>query len=115
MKVYLAGPMRGYPNFNREVFTAAAQYLRDIGHEVYSPSEMSEKLFGQAVRDNADGDEGRMRADAETIGRTVFHLDLTYICLNAEAVALLPGWEKSKGATAERATAIALGLKLIYL
>lgn len=115
MKIYLAGPMRGYPNFNREAFASATQYLRDIGHEVYSPSEMSDKLFGQAVRNNPNGDESQMGGDAETISRTVFHLDLTYICLNAEGVALLPGWEKSKGATAERATAIALGLEIIYL
>jgi hypothetical protein len=115
MKIYLAGPMRGYPQFNAPAFNEAAKKLRSEGHEVYSPSEHSVKLFGASVRDNAEGDEGKMGGDAETIGRTVFHLDLTYICLNANAVALLPGWEKSKGATAERATAIALGLGVMYL
>ncbi|HEY6019294.1 MAG TPA: DUF4406 domain-containing protein [Candidatus Paceibacterota bacterium] len=115
MKVYLAGPMRGYPNFNFPAFEHWAGRLRAEGYEVYSPAEMSVKLFGQDVLDKAGGDESKMGADEDTISRTVFHLDLTYICLNAEAVALLPGWEKSKGATAERAAAIALGLELIYL
>jgi hypothetical protein len=41
--------------------------------------------------------------------------DLAWICAEADAVALLPGWKDSKGATAERATAIALGLHVIEL
>ena len=36
--------------------------------------------------------------------------DLAWICAHADAVVMLPGWEKSLGATAEVATAKALGL-----
>lgn len=115
MKIYLAGPMRGIPEFNAPAFHAAAAKLRADGHEVFSPAEQSIKLFGDAVRKAAAGDEGAMGGDAETIGRTVFHLDLTYICLQAEAVALLPNWRNSKGATAEHATALALGLSVMEL
>lgn len=107
--------MRGIPEFNAPAFQAATKALRAEGHEVFSPAEQSIKLFGDAVRKAAAGDEGAMGGEAETIGRTVFHLDLTYICLNAQCVALLPGWENSKGATAEHATAIALGLEVRYL
>lgn len=115
MKVYLAGPMRGYPEFNAPAFHAAASKLRAGGHEVFSPAEESVKIFGDAVRKNANGDEGQMGGDEMTISRTVFHLDLTYICLRADAVALLPSWQKSRGATAEHAAAVALGLKIIEL
>lgn len=111
MKLYLAGKMRGVENFNREAFAGAAARLREAGHEVFSPSEHSLKLFGAAVRDNADGDEGKMGGDAETIGRTVFNIDLSWICTQADGVALLNGWERSKGAKAEKATGEALGLK----
>jgi nucleoside 2-deoxyribosyltransferase len=110
MKVYLAGPMRTKPNFNREAFERYTDLLRKSGYEVFSPSEYSLKLFGDAVRDNADGDESKMGGDAETIGRTVFGIDMAWICSQADAIALMPGWEMSKGASAERAVGLALGL-----
>jgi hypothetical protein len=56
MRVYLAGPMRGCENFNRAAFAHWAQVLRAKGHEVFSPSENSVRLFGG-------------RALAEAIGR----------------------------------------------
>jgi hypothetical protein len=110
MRIYLAGPMRGYPEFNRAAFADAAFKLRSKWHEVFVPTEHSIKLFGDHVRSNADGDEGRMGGEKMTIGRTVFHIDLTQICLWSEAVALLPGWEASKGASAEAAVGRALGI-----
>jgi hypothetical protein len=103
VKIYLAGPMRGYANFNREAFAHWAGVLRAKGHEVFSPSENSLKLFGAAVRDNAGGDEGQMGGDQLTISRTVFAIDLAWICTQADAVALMPGWDASMGASAEAA------------
>lgn len=47
--------------------------------------------------------------------RVALGVDLGWICAEADAVALLPGWERSKGATAERAAAVALGLEIIEL
>lgn len=93
----------------------AAAKLRAEGHEVFSPAEYSAKLFGEAARKLAAGDEGKLGGDEMTIARTVFHIDLSYICLQAEAVALLPGWRNSRGATAEHAAGVALGLTIIEL
>jgi hypothetical protein len=115
MKIYLAGPMRGYPHFNAPAFAAAAGRIRRLGHECFSPAEQSIKLFGESVRTNAAGDEGKMGGDERTVARTVFHLDLSYICLYAEAVALLPNWQESRGARAEKAVAEALGLSILYV
>jgi hypothetical protein len=114
-KVYLAGPMRGIPAFNAPAFKTAAEELRTKGYEVFCPAENSTKLFGDAIWKNQGGDEGEIGGDRMTIGRTVFHLDLTYICLRADMIALLPGWRNSKGATAEHAAAVALGLEVIEL
>jgi len=106
MKIYLAGAMRGLPNFNREAFRYWAAKLRAEGHEVYSPIENGEKLYGARIyENNPEGDEVRLGVD----GRLVFEHDLVWICRHADAVALIPGWENSKGAKAERAVAEALG------
>ena len=115
MKLYLAGPMRGYPAFNYPAFHAAANRLRILGHEVFSPAERD------IERDNKDWGEispsGDL-AEAETKGfslRDALGDDLNYICREAEGVAMMPGWIHSKGAIAEKATAEALGLKVIIL
>jgi hypothetical protein len=112
VKIYLAGPMRGIPYFNHEAFRSGAAFLRLKGHEVFNPVESSEAMYGPEIyRNSPHGDETLAGID----GRKVFFADLEYICKEAEAVALLQGWEKSKGATAERAVALALGLKLIFI
>lgn len=112
MRIYLAGPMRGIPNFNREAFRQAARNLRSLGHEVFCPAESTEAIYGEHVYQNQpEGDEPKAGVD----GRVVFKEDLVFICEKAEAIALMPGWENSKGATAEHAVARALGLKFIYL
>lgn len=106
MKIYLAGPMRGYPNFNKAAFMDAAEKLRAKGHRVFNPVEETIKIYGEGVyEDNPTGDENLTPINP----RLVFFNDLTFICLHAEAVALLPGWDSSKGARAENAVAIALG------
>lgn len=98
--------MRGYPNFNKPAFMAAAEALRAKGFRVFNPVEETIKLYGAGVyEDNPTGDEAATPIDP----RKVFFNDLTYICLYADAVALLPGWEASKGARAEHAVALALG------
>ena len=104
MKVYLAGPMTGIPQFNFPAFHAAAKKLREDNHTVFSPAEADMAKWG----------------DMETIlreasYRVCLHTDLNWILDHAEAIALLPGWEKSAGAQAEWALARALGLKFIYL
>jgi hypothetical protein len=94
VKIYLSGRMRGVPDLNFPAFNAAAQKLRLEGHEVFNPAAANlEKL---------------------PIRRIFLH-DMAYICLEADAVALLPGWRKSKGAKAEKALAEAIGIQVIEL
>ena len=116
MKVYLAGPMRGIPNFNFPMFDRAAERLRSQGYEVFSPADHDRELNGQEIEDqNPEGNEDLAAKRNGFSIRKALQADLTWICRHADAVALLPGWENSTGATAERATAIALGLSLIIL
>ena len=114
MKVYLAGPMRGIPHFNFPTFYRAAKDLRAQGHEVFNPAERDEREHGKKVAASRTGD----LAEAEARGfclREALAEDMEWICLHAEAIALLPGRERSKGANAEKATAEALSLQVIYL
>lgn len=105
MKVYLAGPMRGYENFNFPAFMKAAAYLRSHGHEVFNPAENDiEKGYVTIDKGNI------VSCDIPNIMRNCIMDDLTYIGRHAEAVVLLPGWEASKGVAAEMALASFLNL-----
>ena len=116
MNIYLAGPMRGIAEFNFPAFRAAAAELRAAGHFVFSPNERDERVHGKNIsKGNSTGDESQAATEHGFNLREALAADLIFICREADAVALLPGWENSKGANAERATAIALGLQIILL
>jgi len=112
MKIYVAGKMRGLPDFGHRAFRDAADKFRSEGHEVFNPVEECERIYGDNVyKNNPEGDESRAGIDP----RVVFGNDMAFICDHADIVALLPGWETSKGAIAEKAVADALGLKVMFL
>lgn len=109
MKVYLAGPMRGIPEFNYPAFRKGAADLRAAGHEVFSPAEYDERKYGRDIS-NASGSAEQAAKEHGFNIREALAEDLRWICTEADAVVCLPGWENSKGAKAERATAEAIGL-----
>jgi hypothetical protein len=113
MKVYLAGPMRGIPLFNFPAFHAAEERLATAGHEVFSPAKYDNKRHGKDISaGNMTGDETLAAEEHGFSLREALGADMAWICAHAEVIALLPGWQDSKGATAERATGIALGLEI---
>jgi len=114
VKVYLAGPMRGIPAFNFPAFHEAAADLRACGYEVFSPAEKDIEHHGADISDG--NDTGCLEQASMQHGfslRRALGDDTKWICERADAVAVLPGWEKSKGAQAEVALAKALGLALM--
>lgn len=90
MRIYLSGPMSGLPDFGYPIFREHAARLRARGFDIIDPSE------------NFGGDSGRDRTE-------YMRLDVQHV-LDAEAVAVLPGWEKSRGARLEVSIARELGL-----
>ena len=116
MKIYIAGPMRGIPEFNFPAFYAAEELLKNQGHEPFNPARRDNDTHGTDIsKGNVTGDESIAAAQHGFNLREALGADLAYITGTADAVALLPGWENSKGAIAERATAVALGLEVILL
>ena len=115
MKIYLAGPMRGIPHFNFPAFDYAAAKLRTDGHNVFSPAERDRGIHGTKLEDNVMGDEKLAEKSVGFSLREALAADTTFIALDADAIALLPGWEKSSGANAELALAKALGHTVIIL
>lgn len=116
MKVYLAGPMRGLPEFNFPAFRAAAKKLRSSGYFVFSPAEKDMEVHGVDIsKGNATGSEEEATKVHGFDLRRALADDTQWICREADAIALLPGWDRSSGARAEHALACALGLVVITL
>lgn len=111
MRLYLAGPMRGYPEFNFPAFDAAAAMLREAGHWVWSPAEYDREHGFDAAGMTGNEDLAEHGFDLrEAIAR-----DLGMVTTWADGVAVLTGWEASTGATAEVAAARAIGIHVNHV
>ena len=91
--------MRGIPMFNFPAFNEASATLRSLGHEVFSPAE----------KDAEAGQDGTKPA------LNISHymaIDLPEVC-KADAVVVLPGYEKSQGCKIELAVATEVGKQVL--
>lgn len=91
-RIYLAGPMSGLPALNYPAFHARAIELRQLGHHVENPAENPEPPCGTW--------QGYMRLAVRQLA-------------TCDAVLLLPGWSKSRGACVEHQLAVGLGLEIL--
>jgi hypothetical protein len=116
--------MSNKPYFNFPAFHKAAEELRDRGFEVFSPAECDVERVVEAGGQpdwwkncpNGSHEEIKTaRIDTTLNYRDCMRVDLNWILDNADGIALLPGWENSKGALAEKALADCLGLEVIIL
>ena len=109
-RIYIAGPMSGIPDYNRPAFYSTAEAFEEGGWEVFNPADNDVRLFG-----SHEACDAAIEANRNQALRVMLGSDLEWICSDADAIAMLPGWEKSYGARAEHATAVALGLEIIYI
>lgn len=110
MTLYLSGPMRGYPNFNFDTFHRVTAALRRDGHFVFSPAEHDEHVYPN-IRTWAGFATGDVEQCPQFNLPTSIAWDFARI-LDSDAIALLPGWERSAGAKAERFVAEACGKRI---
>lgn len=94
--IYVAGPMKGYPEKNYPLFNDVTRQLRAAGHRVYNPAEFPY--------------DGKGEFDL----RKAFAAYTTFICLEADTIVLLPGWEASQGASCEAQLATICKLEFVH-
>jgi len=95
MILYVAGPMTGLPEFNYPAFNAAADELRAKGHYVRNPADIEALNTTGALKE----------------WRWYMRHAITMVA-GAEGLAMLPGWENSRGARLEHAIGVALELDI---
>ena len=105
MKIYIAGPMSGYPNFNFPAFFAAQEMLEAQGWTVFNPAA-KDMEDDPSIQDNPTGDAEKAISEGFDF-RLAFKWDTEKV-IEGDAVYMLPGWEFSPGATAEHAVAKAM-------
>jgi hypothetical protein len=78
VKVYISGPMTGIPEFNYPAFEAAEKIVSAAGYDPVSPH----------------------RAPKLETWKEYMRYDIKLL-MDCQAIAMLPGWENSKGANIE--------------
>jgi hypothetical protein len=93
MKIYISGPISGLPNYNFEAFREAEENIAEKGHVAINPHTVCTNISG--------GWDEYMRADIRAL-------------MTANAILMLPGWEKSRGAIIEFWLATELGMRVFF-
>lgn len=87
MILYIAGPMTHLPDYNRPAFNRAEERLRAAGYETLNPA--------------------RTDLGPDATWADYMHAGIRQV-LDADAIALLPDWDRSRGAKLEVHVADAL-------
>jgi len=108
IKVYVAGPMESVGgNWNEPLFDDVTERLRKAGCTVFSPAEHARAAYGSIQNIQAMD-----KVACGAARRSLFVGELTFIINEADFVLMLPGWERSPGASAEHAVAKAVGKEI---
>lgn len=91
MMIYISGPMTGLPNLNFGEFERVAKQLYEKGYEVINPADLKQP---------------------DKSWETCMRVDIAEL-VKADTIALLNGWQESKGARLEVTIAKALGMQIV--
>lgn len=101
--VYIAGPMTNRPHFNFPAFDAVALELRELGYDVSNPHDHDKDVY-PGIDDAAATLIGDVIGIAAEVGFSfadAMQWDLREVA-RCDYICLLPEWETSTGARAER-------------
>lgn len=101
MKIYLSGPMTGIENLNAEAFNEAEKKLKNEGHKVINPIQLATELDTEFYYESK-----LIPSYKDYLLNDIHHISF------CDKLVLLPGWEQSKGAKAEKAIAEAIGIEI---
>lgn len=110
--IYVAGPMRGYENYNYPAFDYRANKLEEMGWTVINPAEL-DRNEGKPMSDPMAFSPETNYADHEFM-RQALKRDMDALCDDCTAIYMMANWEESRGAKAEWHLAKALGLDIFY-
>lgn len=108
-KIYIAGPMSGIDKYNFPAFNRRQKILEAQGWKVFNPANKDTEL--KVIEDPSykKGDADALMKSGFNF-RKVFTWDVDRV-IEADAIYMLKGWEKSPGARAEHAVACAMQTK----
>lgn len=106
LKIYIAGPMSGYPEFNFPAFfTAQAKFERE-GWLVFNPANKDGEKDVQSDQSFASGNDQQLMKSGWDF-KEAYLWDVEK-AIQSDAIYMLRGWEKSAGARGEHAVAISI-------
>lgn len=108
MKLYVAGPMSGYDNLNFDAFDRAEHFLAHAGYGVVNPANLDRDMGIDPTRYSS------LTLVPETLRQQALRRDFADL-VTCDAIVMLSGWERSKGACAERRIAEDIGLAVYRL
>lgn len=94
IKLYIAGPMTGIPDHNYPAFHAASEELSNAGYLV----------LHTANPDNLEPEKLKSTTWQQWLKKAIARM------MDADAIALLPGWQASKGARLEVMVGLEVGM-----
>jgi hypothetical protein len=108
VKLYIAGPMTGYKEWNFPAFFKAEEELKSLGFDVINPAHNDGVTLEEAM-ESAGNPERPNNSWAWYMRRDLPHV------MESDALCVLEGWQESRGATLEVHVARALGMPIMVL
>lgn len=107
MKIYIAGPMSGKPNWNYDNFNRVAKDYQEIGWTVYNPAQKDVENGVDDPEAMKDGNTALAIQKGTFSFRDSYEWDVCRV-IESDAIYMLEGWEHSPGACGEHAVAVAM-------